>query len=159
MKKYNASLQKLHESKKTETIHEIQNAMDTIILLEGQNAMITAKKVLQYTTLSRSVLYKEHALKIWNYELWEEKYIQKNQIEMKLERKYKQDFNYFQKILKDLEIELHTIKKQNKKLQITLENEKKRREVRELDMEELKIKHQKVLTECQRLSDLIYAKS
>ncbi|MDF9615523.1 hypothetical protein P5763_26370 [Bacillus cereus] len=159
MKKYNTSLQNLHASKRKETIDEINNAIETIELLEGPNAIITAKKILQYTNLSRSALYKEHALKIWNYKLWENKYAKTNKIETGIKQKHQENSEHFQEITKQLVSELQQQKNLNRKLQTSLENEKKRREVKELEIEELQIKHRRLLGECQRISDILYIKS
>ncbi|TKI15432.1 hypothetical protein FC696_05710 [Bacillus wiedmannii] len=159
MKKYNTSLQNLHASKRKETIDEINNAIETIELLEGPNAIITAKKILQYTNLSRSALYKEHALKIWNYKLWEKKYTKTNKIETKIKQKHQENLEHLQEVTKQLVAELQQQKNANRKLQASLKNEKKRREIKEIEIEELQIKHRRLLGECQRISDILYIKS
>ncbi|QWH64076.1 hypothetical protein EXW39_28710 (plasmid) [Bacillus mycoides] len=159
MKKYNTSLQNLHASKRKETVDEINNAMETIELLEGSNAIITAKKILQYTNLSRSALYKEHALKIWNYTLWEKKYVKRNKLEARIEQKQLANLKYLQKTTKQITAKLYQQKKLNIKLKTALENEKKRREVKEIEIAELQNKHRKLLAECQRISDVLYTKS
>lgn len=152
-------MQNLHASKRKETIDEINNAIETIELLEGPNAIITAKKILQYTNLSRSALYKEHALKIWNYKLWEKKYTKTNKIETKIKQKHQENLEHLQEVTKQLVAELQQQKNANIKLQASLKNEKKRREIKEIEFEELQIKHRRLLGECQRISDILYIKS
>jgi hypothetical protein len=147
----NTGLLELHENKKNETIQQIKSAIETIRVLEGQEATVTAKKLVYFTELSRATLYKKHALKIWNPTLWENRYVKKIQIEMRLENKFKKDLQILQTEIESLSIENNKLKNHNKKLKSVLEIQKKRSEVYRYDIDELNSKHQKLLAECQNL--------
>ena len=134
MNRYNAGLKEHQNEKRQETIEQIKNAIDTIHALEGDNAIITAHKILIYTSLSRSALYKEHSLKLWNPKLWEERYVEKSRIEKKLEDKYTRELA--ESNLQSEELRKDILKLQRKiiKLEKDHENERKRREVKELEI-------------------------
>jgi tRNA G10 N-methylase Trm11 len=159
LSRYNEGLKEHHNKRRQETLVKLQTALDTIESLEGEKAVITAHKILQYTDLSRLTLYKEHVLKIWNPQLWEERYIKKSKIEKKLEVKYSNEVNDLMKQIEDLNKQLVKAQKMNEKLKSDFEKEKKRREVKEIELEESIFKHKRLLAECQRLQTLIEARS
>ncbi|MCY9005720.1 DUF6262 family protein [Peribacillus frigoritolerans] len=143
---------------RAETLKQIENAINDIKDFEGENADITAKKLQEQTNLSRSVLYKEHTLKVWNVNLWEERYVEKSKVEKKLENKYSKDFEVIYKQIEELNEKILNLQKKNRFLDKALEKEKKRREVREMDLEDEKIKNQKLLAELQRLENELNAR-
>ncbi len=155
MARYNEGLKGHQGNLREETIKLIRDAIDRL----GENAQITAIKLQKETNLSRSVLYKEHALKIWNPKLWEERYIEKSRIEKKLETKYLKDFRLLSKEIEELNGQIAKLQQKNKKLEVDLEKEKKRREVREMDYDDEKKKNQRLLAELQKLENELHTRS
>lgn len=72
--KYNQTLQKKHSEKREESVQEIIQAIEYIKSNEGNQAIITAAKLVLLTGKSRSLLYKNHVLRIWNVDLWRKRY-------------------------------------------------------------------------------------
>ncbi|WP_078410717.1 hypothetical protein [Priestia abyssalis] len=159
MSRYNEGIKEHQNKRRQETLDKLQTALDTIESIEGATAIITAHKILKYTDLSRPTLYKEHVLKIWNPELWEERYAKKSRAEKKLEVKYSKEINDLMKQIEDLNKQLLKAHRMNEKLKNDLEKEKKRREVKEMELEEAILKHKRLLAECQTLQTLLDAKS
>lgn len=159
MIKINKGIEKHQNELRQKTIETINQAIQDILDMEGENCFITAKKLQEYTNLSRSALYKEHALKIWNKKLWEERYVEKSRIEKKLEVKFSKEYEVLQKKIEDLNNQLIKFQKRTSKLEADLELEKKRREVKEVELDECKEKNMKLLAECQRLENIIHARS
>ncbi|PRS35655.1 hypothetical protein C6W19_17580 [Bacillus sp. RJGP41] len=158
MARYNERLREHQNKMRAETLKQIENAINDIKDFEGENADITAKKLQEQTNLSRSVLYKEHTLKVWNIKLWEERYVEKSRVEKKLENKYSKDFEVLFKQIEELNEKILNHQKKNRLLDEALEKEKKRREVREMDLEDEKIKNQKLLAELQRVENELNAR-
>jgi len=121
---YNAGLEKLHNEGRKKTIEAIEAAIADIKDFEGDNAVITVKKIMESTGLSRSALYKEHALKVWNPKLWEERYVEKTRLEKTLEVKFSKDLASLQKQLESALADVEKLEKRNRKLQADLEKEK-----------------------------------
>lgn len=159
MNKYNNGIKEHHDTKREETIQTIEDAIQRIKDFEGENAIITAKKLVEETGLSRSALYKQHALKVWNPKLWEEKYVEKSKIEIKLESKYSNELEALQKQVEILTNKLNRLEMRNEKLQKDLETEKKRREVKGIEYEEERAKNMRLLGELQRLQGLQHSNS
>ena len=158
MARYNEKLIEHQKKLREETIRLIEAAIQGIKDFEGENADITAKKLQEQTKLSRSALYKEHAVKIWNCKLWEERYVEKTRVEKKLETKYSKDLEVLHKQIKELNETIYKLQKKYKILEKTLEKEKKRTEVREMDLQDEKRKNQKLLAELQRLENELNAR-
>jgi chromosome segregation ATPase len=59
-------------------IEKVKSAIDFIRMNEGENAIITANKILLYSQMSRTVLYKNHVLRVWNEPLWNRRYGRKH---------------------------------------------------------------------------------
>ncbi|OXS72077.1 DUF6262 family protein [Priestia filamentosa] len=152
----NKGLKKLQEEKRQGTINIIKSSIEDIHDYEGNSADITAKKLQEYTGLSRSALYKEHALKIWNPQLWEERYVEKTKVKKKLEVRYLKELEELQKEINNAHKQINKLEKKNLKLENDLEIERKRREVKEIEIEEIKEKNMKLLAECQRLAQIIH---
>ncbi|MCU7667758.1 DUF6262 family protein [Bacillus thuringiensis] len=159
MVNYNSGLEKLHNEGRQKTIASIEATIADIKDFEGDNAVITVKKIMESTGLSRSALYKEHALKVWNPKLWEERYVEKTKIEKKLEGKFSKDLDSLKKQLESALANAEKLEKRNRKLQADLETEKKRREVKEIELDEQKQKNMRLLAECQRLEQIIHARN
>lgn len=149
--RYNESLKKRHESLRKQTIQVIQEAVEDIKGTEGDDAPITAKKLQDYTDLSRGTLYKEHVLKIWNYKLWEEKHVLRTKMEKDIKKKFDNDLKDYSEEIIRLNKELENANLKIRNLEEKLDKQKMRSTVYQDDIEELKIKNQKVLGECQRL--------
>ena len=159
MIKINKGIEKHQNEQRQKTIETINQAIQDIKDMEGENCFITAKKLQEYTNLSRSALYKEHALKVWNKKLWEERYVEKSRIEKKLEVKFSKEYEVLQKQIEDLNNQLIKFQKRTSKLEADLELEKKRREVKEVELDEYKEKNMKLLAECQRLENIVHLRS
>lgn len=159
MIKINKGIEKHQNEQRQKTIETINQAIQDIKDMEGENCFITARKLQEYTNLSRSALYKEHALKIWNKKLWEERYVEKSRIEKKLEVKFSQEYEVLQKQIEGLNNQLIKYQKRFSKLEADLDLEKKRREVKEVELDESKEKNMKLLAECQRLENIIHVRS
>jgi chromosome segregation ATPase len=149
----------MHDEKRNETINQISKAIEIIKTLEGDNAIITPTKMMKYTNLSRSALYKAHALKIWNSELWEQRYVMKRKIGEMPEGAYKEYIEALESEIKEISEGLKKSQKLNGKVTEELEHQRKRADVYSYELEEIKVKHKKLLAECQRLNDILYAKS
>lgn len=139
-------------------IETIRRAIDTIKTFEGEKAVITAKKLMDNTDLSRSVLYKSHVLKEWNPVSWEKRYGNgvkwKAEYDVKFEKDSAHLLNKIEKLIKENE----RLQRSNLKLEESVQNERKRSDVYKLDCEELKVKNQKLLAECQRLQNQSFAR-
>ena len=157
---YNESLQNVHGNYRDDTIDKLNNAIKTIKTFEGENTIITAKKIVDNSDLSRSVLYKPHALKVWNPTLWEEKYREKTQIEIKLEKNYGKNVEILNKDIDKLNKDNLKLEKQLSKLKDQLKNEKIRSAIYKQDYEEVKLEmkqqRESLLGECQRLNNLLH---
>lgn len=149
---YNPSLQKNHQESREKTIEELKNGIKIIKQFEGENAAITAKKIIENTSLSRPVLYKDHVLKEWNYELWEKRTLRKKAKAVNLD-KYNNDVKLLKNEIEKLNNELEKARNIITMLNKSIEKEKKRSEVYKMDFEELKEEKQKVIAESQRLND------
>ena len=156
MSEINEGIKKHQEQKRKETIKLIENAIKDIKDFEGEFASINVKKLQEYTNLSRSALYKEHALKVWNPHLWEERYITKSKAHQKLEMKFSKDYDLLNKEIEKLNHKILAANKKITKLENDLLIEKKRREVKEIEIEEYKEKNMKLLAECQKLQNQLH---
>ncbi|MFP7479654.1 DUF6262 family protein [Terribacillus saccharophilus] len=156
MIKINKGIEKYQHERRQNTIDIINQAIQDIKDFEGENSPVTAKKLQSYTDLSRSALYKEHTLKVWNKNLWEERYTEKSRAEKKLEVKYSKEHGVLKNLIDELNRQIINIQKKKNKLEDELEIERKRREVKEIELGELKEKNMKLLAECQRLHDLVH---
>lgn len=155
--KYNDAIKERHENFRNDTVSQIEQAIETIKAFEGENAVITAKKILDNSSLSRSVLYKKHSLKIWNLTLWNERYGDDKEIRKKLEKEFEGEVQSFQEEIVLLKKKILNLEKQNVLLEEKLSNEQKRSEVYKMDVDDMKFKHQKLLAECQKLQNKLFA--
>ncbi|MCR6791547.1 DUF6262 family protein [Bacillus paranthracis] len=149
---YNLSLQEYHQQLRNNSIEELKKGIDVIRGFEGENTVITAKKLMENTSLSRPVLYKEHILKEWNYELWETRMLKKKARAVNLS-KYNNDIKNLKDEIKIFSDELKKARNTITIMNNKIEKERKRSEVYKMDIEELKEEKQKILAECQRLND------
>ncbi|BBI34962.1 hypothetical protein [Cohnella abietis] len=69
-------LSQYQEKQRQESIKKLKKLIELIQVQEGQYAVLTLEKLLNYggNQFYKSLLYKEHLLKIWNPRLWEHKY-------------------------------------------------------------------------------------
>lgn len=148
----NQNLKNKFELTREESAKTIQEAIEFIQANEGDNARLTALKISQVSGLSRSLLYKEHALKIWNEKLWEKRY---GSSSVALSETNNQ-------MTDDLRTEIQTLKKRIDSLESQLvkskeetEKEKKRKEVYLLDLEEQREINTKLRGEVLRLQQKI----
>lgn len=155
--RYNETLKQKHESLRQETIQSVQEAIEDIRATEGEHSPITAKKLLEYTELSRGTLYKEHVLKVWNYKLWEEKHVLRTKIEKQVRDTFNKDLESYSENLFRLETELEKANNKIKNLEKKLDKEKMKSIVYKDDLNEEKIKVEKALGECQRLHGILKA--
>ncbi|MED3561908.1 DUF6262 family protein [Bacillus xiapuensis] len=149
---YTPELQNNHRQQRDYSIEELKKGIDVIKAFEGEDAVITAKKLVQNTSLSRSALYKDHILKEWNYDLWEARTLKRKAKAVNL-RKYNNDVNNLTDEIKKLNDELEKTRKMIAALNKIIEKERKRKEVYKMDIEDLKEEKEKILAECQRLND------
>lgn len=149
---YNKGLENYQKAQRSQTIEEVRNTITFIHQIEGEDAIITLKKMLDNSNLSRKVLYKEQVLKEWHPELWKKKYEQNdstNIINKQFEKNMQSLIEREQLLSKELQKAENTIQK----LKTDLENERKRVAVYKLDLEKEYEDRQKLLNECQRLND------
>lgn len=154
--KYNDAIKERHENFRNDTVSQIEQAIETIKAFEGEQAVITAKKIVENSNLSRAVLYKEHSLKVWNAKLWRERFGDSKDVQRKMEKQFGEEAKSYEALIKSLEDELRKSELKNEALEIKLSNEQKRNDVYKLDTEELKEKNQKLLAECQRLQNKLF---
>lgn len=157
--KYNESLKSRHESIRKQTINELLATIENIKAFEGEEATISAKKIITNSNLSRSVLYKSHVLKIWNYELWNIRY-NKDEFERQiLTQKRKQENDHLVEENIKLQTQLEKIKHENDIL--TKKNEELKirlrvyRDTHHEEKLELNLQIKRVIGECQRLSNIL----
>lgn len=153
--KYNETIKKIHENSRKSTIEQIKDAIELIKSFEGENAIITANKIINNSDLSRAVLYKEHALKEWNCDLWEGKFGSSKRQQSKSNSK---EFDELKNLVITLEKKNDKLELENKKCEDKFQKEKQRSEVYKMDIEDLKEKNKKLLAECQRLNSLLVFK-
>ncbi|MGX5633704.1 hypothetical protein [Bacillus thuringiensis] len=154
--KYNNGLKTLHRTQREKTIEDLQNVLQIIKAFEGENTPITAKKIIDNSTLSRAVLYKEHLLKIWNPTLWKKKHETYKQTNGELESKYKNNITSLTALNNSLTEELFKANIKIKKLSKELEISNIRAIAYKADYEEEKTKYQRQLGENQRLYNKLY---
>jgi valyl-tRNA synthetase len=138
-----------------ETATQVMSAIRVIKAFEGEQASISAKKILDNSNLSRSVLYKDHILKIWNKELWEERHFKKTKIQKKVEEQYKSGVEELQKELEKVYKEFENQYIEVNKFKKKYTDEKKRAEVYLDDIDKLKEKMKKLRGEIFRLQSIL----
>ncbi|ALS23183.1 hypothetical protein [Paenibacillus naphthalenovorans] len=114
----NQNLRKTQQQIREETIEKVQSAIQFIRENEGDKAPITASKILLYSEVSRTVLYKPHILKLWNEYLWQKRYGNKEN------KYYEKELKALQIEKESLELKLQKAEARIHKLQEQLEEEK-----------------------------------
>ncbi|QTH44029.1 hypothetical protein J4772_06385 [Cohnella sp. LGH] len=70
----NEAIKNLQFSQREDTVSKVKEAIQYIRDFEGENARLTANKILKNCDVSRAVLYKRHILELWNPRLWYHRY-------------------------------------------------------------------------------------
>lgn len=114
-------LTEIQKQQREETIKKVQDVIDFIKLNEGDFAVITLQKLIHYSggQLYKSILYKEHVLKIWNPRKWEYKYGNRRVFK---DYEYDKNVKLIRKEVEELEKKLSNAEANNAKLRT--ENEK-----------------------------------
>lgn len=138
--------QKLSEKQKQqkeETLKKVNDIIDFIKKNEGDFAVITLQKMINYSDgqLYKSILYKEHVLKLWNPRKWEYKYGKRKVFK---ELYHDKDIKSIRKEIEGLEKKLHDAENKNAKLRVENENLTIKYKSAQLFWEEEKEKNEKL---------------
>lgn len=118
----NERLTEIQKKQKEATMKKVQDTIDFIKQNEGDFAVITLQKLLHYSggQLYKSILYKEHVLKIWNPRKWEYKYgnrrVFKDYEYDKTVRNIRKEIEGIEKKLVDAESKNAKLRKENENL-------------------------------------------
>ncbi|WP_339207889.1 hypothetical protein MHH56_09510 [Paenibacillus sp. FSL K6-3182] len=117
----NEKLTEIQKQQREETVKKVQDVIEFIKLNEGDYAVLTLQKLIHYSggQLYKSILYKEHVLKIWNPKKWEYKYGKRRVFK---DYEYDKNVKLIRKEVEGLEQKLNDAESKNSKLRT--ENEK-----------------------------------
>ncbi|MED4475792.1 hypothetical protein [Oceanobacillus caeni] len=90
-------------------------------------------------------------LKIWNYKLWGEKHVLRTKIEKDIKKSFDKDLDICSEKIIQLNEKFEREKLRVRNIEKKLERQIMKTTVYQDDIDELKIKNQKILGECQRL--------
>ncbi|KUP25796.1 hypothetical protein [Paenibacillus sp. DMB5] len=115
------NLKQTQEKQKQDTIQRLQAVIDFIKLNEGQHAIISMQKLITYSdgVFYKSLLYKEHVLKVWNPSKWEEKY---GKLKIIRERSKDKDVRALQQELTDSLKKIKELERKNSALKMDNDN-------------------------------------